>query len=100
MHKSPINKVIKLVVVADSCFCAPQVEDPRIARLIDGQILIGRDLGITTIQVCTACSLSHYVLNILVNIIIPNHKTTHSPTVTEEVYSHSYTDLRMKYKIK
>lgn len=31
--------------------CSPQVEDPRIARLIDGHILIGRDLGITTIQV-------------------------------------------------
>eukprot|EP00064_Thunnus_orientalis_P020481 superscaffoldBa00005648_g20618 len=27
-----------------------KVEDPRIARLIDGRILIGRDLGITTIQ--------------------------------------------------
>lgn len=32
--------------------CVPQVEDPRIARLVDGRILIGRDLGITTIQVC------------------------------------------------
>ncbi|MEQ2315361.1 hypothetical protein AMECASPLE_021491, partial [Ameca splendens] len=28
-----------------------KVEDPRIARLVDGHILIGRDLGITTIQV-------------------------------------------------
>lgn len=28
-----------------------KVEDPRIARLIDGRILMGRDLGITTIQV-------------------------------------------------
>lgn len=32
--------------------CAQQVEDSRIARLVDGRILIGRDLGITTIQVC------------------------------------------------
>lgn len=31
--------------------CAQQVEDPRIAKLIDGRILMGRDLGITTIQV-------------------------------------------------
>lgn len=29
-----------------------KVEDPRIARLIDGRVLMGRDLGITTIQVC------------------------------------------------
>lgn len=28
-----------------------QVEEPRIARLVDGHILMGRDLGITTIQV-------------------------------------------------
>uniref|UniRef100_A0A8B9KPC0 Transmembrane protein 132C n=1 Tax=Astyanax mexicanus TaxID=7994 RepID=A0A8B9KPC0_ASTMX len=28
-----------------------KVEDPRIARLIDGRVLMGRDLGITTIQV-------------------------------------------------
>lgn len=33
--------------------CAQQVEDPRIAKLIDGRILMGRDLGITTIQVQT-----------------------------------------------
>ncbi|KPP70035.1 transmembrane protein 132B-like, partial [Scleropages formosus] len=28
-----------------------KVEDPRIARLIEGRVLMGRDLGITTIQV-------------------------------------------------
>lgn len=39
---------------------AQQVEDPRIARLVDGQILIGRDLGITTIQVCTLVSANHH----------------------------------------
>uniref|UniRef100_A0A3Q3WYS7 Uncharacterized protein n=1 Tax=Mola mola TaxID=94237 RepID=A0A3Q3WYS7_MOLML len=33
-----------------------KVEDPRIARLVDGQILIGRDLGITTIQVLSPLS--------------------------------------------
>uniref|UniRef100_A0A8D3A8H0 Transmembrane protein 132C-like n=1 Tax=Scophthalmus maximus TaxID=52904 RepID=A0A8D3A8H0_SCOMX len=33
-----------------------KVEDPRIARLIDGQILMGRDLGITTIQVLSPLS--------------------------------------------
>lgn len=33
--------------------CVQQVEDPRIAKLIDGRILMGRDLGITTIQVPT-----------------------------------------------
>uniref|UniRef100_A0A3B4X8L3 Transmembrane protein 132C-like n=1 Tax=Seriola lalandi dorsalis TaxID=1841481 RepID=A0A3B4X8L3_SERLL len=33
-----------------------KVEDPRIARLIDGRILIGRDLGITTIQVLSPLS--------------------------------------------
>lgn len=43
--------------MANSYFCAPQVEDPRIARLIDGRILIGRDLGITTIQVFAICSI-------------------------------------------
>ncbi|CAG5925020.1 unnamed protein product [Menidia menidia] len=32
------------------------VEDPRIASLIDGRILIGRDLGITTIQVLSPLS--------------------------------------------
>ncbi|KAI4875779.1 hypothetical protein NFI96_004655 [Prochilodus magdalenae] len=31
-----------------------KVEDPRIARLIDGRVLMGRDLGITTIQ-CKKC---------------------------------------------
>ncbi|KAM4575922.1 transmembrane protein 132D [Odontesthes bonariensis] len=33
-----------------------KVEDPRIASLIDGRILIGRDLGITTIQVLSPLS--------------------------------------------
>ncbi|XP_068168017.1 transmembrane protein 132B isoform X2 [Antennarius striatus] len=33
-----------------------KVEDSRIARLIDGRILIGRDLGITTIQVLSPLS--------------------------------------------
>ncbi|TKS78420.1 Transmembrane protein 132C [Collichthys lucidus] len=33
-----------------------KVEDPRIARLVDGRILIGRDLGITTIQVLSPLS--------------------------------------------
>uniref|UniRef100_A0A3P8T321 Transmembrane protein 132C n=1 Tax=Amphiprion percula TaxID=161767 RepID=A0A3P8T321_AMPPE len=33
-----------------------KVEEPRIARLIDGRILIGRDLGITTIQVLSPLS--------------------------------------------
>ncbi|XP_078141503.1 transmembrane protein 132C [Centroberyx gerrardi] len=33
-----------------------KVEDPRIARLIDGRILMGRDLGITTIQVLSPLS--------------------------------------------
>uniref|UniRef100_A0A8C2YW57 Transmembrane protein 132C n=1 Tax=Cyclopterus lumpus TaxID=8103 RepID=A0A8C2YW57_CYCLU len=33
-----------------------KVEDPRVARLIDGRILIGRDLGITTIQVLSPLS--------------------------------------------
>uniref|UniRef100_H2V218 Transmembrane protein 132D-like n=1 Tax=Takifugu rubripes TaxID=31033 RepID=H2V218_TAKRU len=33
-----------------------KVEDPRIARLIDGHILIGRDLGITNIQVLSPLS--------------------------------------------
>ncbi|XP_029366331.1 transmembrane protein 132C [Echeneis naucrates] len=33
-----------------------KVEDPRIARLIDGRVLIGRDLGITTIQVLSPLS--------------------------------------------
>ncbi|XP_044051226.1 transmembrane protein 132D isoform X2 [Siniperca chuatsi] len=33
-----------------------KVEDPRIARLIDGRILVGRDLGITTIQVLSPLS--------------------------------------------
>ncbi|XP_037535960.1 transmembrane protein 132C [Nematolebias whitei] len=33
-----------------------KVEDPRIARLVDGHILIGRDLGITTIQVLSPLS--------------------------------------------
>jgi len=32
---------------------ALQVEHPRIAKLIDGRVLMGRDLGITTIQVHT-----------------------------------------------
>lgn len=36
--------------------CSPQVEDPRIARLVDGRVLVGRDLGITTIQVCPCSS--------------------------------------------
>lgn len=34
-----------------SCFCILQIEEPRIARLIDGRIVIGRDLGHTNIQV-------------------------------------------------
>uniref|UniRef100_A0A3Q2CVI1 Transmembrane protein 132B-like n=1 Tax=Cyprinodon variegatus TaxID=28743 RepID=A0A3Q2CVI1_CYPVA len=33
-----------------------KVEDPRIARLVDGHILMGRDLGITTIQVLSPLS--------------------------------------------
>ncbi|KAK5620224.1 hypothetical protein CRENBAI_000240 [Crenichthys baileyi] len=33
-----------------------KVEDPRIARLVDGHILIGRDPGITTIQVLSPLS--------------------------------------------
>ncbi|KAJ0067988.1 hypothetical protein NL108_014242, partial [Boleophthalmus pectinirostris] len=33
-----------------------KVEDPRIAKLIDGRILVGRDLGITTIQVLSPLS--------------------------------------------
>ncbi|XP_077378540.1 transmembrane protein 132B isoform X2 [Festucalex cinctus] len=33
-----------------------KVEDERIARLVDGRILIGRDLGITTIQVLSPLS--------------------------------------------
>ncbi|KAI1901112.1 hypothetical protein AGOR_G00056850 [Albula goreensis] len=33
-----------------------KVEDPRIARLIDGRVLMGRDLGITTIQVLSPLS--------------------------------------------
>uniref|UniRef100_A0A3Q0QX30 Uncharacterized protein n=1 Tax=Amphilophus citrinellus TaxID=61819 RepID=A0A3Q0QX30_AMPCI len=33
-----------------------KVEDPRIARLIDGRILVGRDLGITNIQVLSPLS--------------------------------------------
>ncbi|TMS03666.1 Transmembrane protein 132C, partial [Larimichthys crocea] len=33
-----------------------KVEDSRIARLVDGRILIGRDLGITTIQVLSPLS--------------------------------------------
>uniref|UniRef100_A0AAR2J3P6 Transmembrane protein 132C n=2 Tax=Pygocentrus nattereri TaxID=42514 RepID=A0AAR2J3P6_PYGNA len=33
-----------------------KVEDPRIARLIDGRVLMGRDLGITTIQVISPLS--------------------------------------------
>ncbi|XP_054629811.1 transmembrane protein 132B isoform X2 [Dunckerocampus dactyliophorus] len=33
-----------------------KVEDPRIAKLIDGRVLLGRDLGITTIQVLSALS--------------------------------------------
>uniref|UniRef100_A0A3B5LNJ0 Transmembrane protein 132C n=1 Tax=Xiphophorus couchianus TaxID=32473 RepID=A0A3B5LNJ0_9TELE len=34
----------------------PLVEEPRIARLVDGHILMGRDLGITTIQVLSPLS--------------------------------------------
>lgn len=49
-------------MVTDCCFFALQVEDPRIARLVDGRILIGRDLGITTIQVCTLRSTPISVL--------------------------------------
>ncbi|XP_028270296.1 transmembrane protein 132D [Parambassis ranga] len=33
-----------------------KVDEPRIARLIDGRILIGRDLGMTTIQVLSPLS--------------------------------------------
>nr|XP_055054580.1 transmembrane protein 132C isoform X1 [Misgurnus anguillicaudatus] len=33
-----------------------KVEDTRIARLIDGRVLVGRDLGITTIQVISPLS--------------------------------------------
>ncbi|XP_049618993.1 transmembrane protein 132B isoform X2 [Syngnathus scovelli] len=33
-----------------------KVEDERIARLVDGRVLIGRDLGITTIQVMSPLS--------------------------------------------
>ncbi|XP_028852651.1 transmembrane protein 132C isoform X2 [Denticeps clupeoides] len=33
-----------------------KVEDPRIAKLIDGRVLMGRDLGITTIQVLSPLS--------------------------------------------
>nr|XP_040051919.1 transmembrane protein 132C [Gasterosteus aculeatus aculeatus] len=33
-----------------------KVEDPRIARLIDGRVLMGRDLGITTVQVLSPLS--------------------------------------------
>ncbi|XP_029103238.1 transmembrane protein 132C [Scleropages formosus] len=33
-----------------------KVEDPRIARLIEGRVLMGRDLGITTIQVLSPLS--------------------------------------------
>ncbi|XP_048852410.1 transmembrane protein 132C isoform X1 [Brienomyrus brachyistius] len=33
-----------------------KVEDPRIARLVDGRVLMGRDLGITTIQVLSPLS--------------------------------------------
>uniref|UniRef100_A0A3Q2XRM0 Transmembrane protein 132C-like n=1 Tax=Hippocampus comes TaxID=109280 RepID=A0A3Q2XRM0_HIPCM len=33
-----------------------KVEDERIARLVDGRVLIGRDLGITTIQVLSPLS--------------------------------------------
>nr|XP_014339642.1 PREDICTED: transmembrane protein 132C-like isoform X2 [Latimeria chalumnae] len=33
-----------------------QVEDPRVAKLQDGKILIGRDLGMTTIQVLSPLS--------------------------------------------
>uniref|UniRef100_A0A4W5RJ07 Transmembrane protein 132C n=1 Tax=Hucho hucho TaxID=62062 RepID=A0A4W5RJ07_9TELE len=33
-----------------------KVEDPRIARLLEGRILMGRDLGITTIQVLSPLS--------------------------------------------
>ncbi|KAG7481009.1 hypothetical protein MATL_G00062610 [Megalops atlanticus] len=33
-----------------------KVEDPRIARLLDGRVLMGRDLGITTIQVLSPLS--------------------------------------------
>ncbi|KAM8866278.1 transmembrane protein 132C isoform 1-T1 [Synchiropus picturatus] len=33
-----------------------KVEDPRIAKLVDGKILVGRDLGITTIQVLSPLS--------------------------------------------
>uniref|UniRef100_A0A3B3V787 Transmembrane protein 132B-like n=1 Tax=Poecilia latipinna TaxID=48699 RepID=A0A3B3V787_9TELE len=33
-----------------------KVEEPRIARLVDGHILMGRDLGITTIQVLSPLS--------------------------------------------
>ncbi|XP_061787689.1 transmembrane protein 132B [Nerophis lumbriciformis] len=33
-----------------------KVEDPRIAKLIDGRVLLGRDLGITTIQVLSPLS--------------------------------------------
>lgn len=47
----------KLNILTASCLHAPQVEDSRIARLIDGRILIGRDLGITTIQVCSTHAL-------------------------------------------
>ncbi|KAJ8286195.1 hypothetical protein GJAV_G00035650 [Gymnothorax javanicus] len=33
-----------------------KVEDPRIARLLEGRVLMGRDLGITTIQVLSPLS--------------------------------------------
>ncbi|XP_061116913.1 transmembrane protein 132C [Conger conger] len=33
-----------------------KVEDPRVARLLDGRVLVGRDLGITTIQVLSPLS--------------------------------------------
>ncbi|KAG9262019.1 transmembrane protein 132D [Astyanax mexicanus] len=39
-----------------------KVEDPRIARLIDGRVLMGRDLGITTIQVRLSSILTSLAL--------------------------------------
>uniref|UniRef100_W5LIN7 Si:dkey-215k6.1 n=1 Tax=Astyanax mexicanus TaxID=7994 RepID=W5LIN7_ASTMX len=41
-----------------------KVEDPRIARLIDGRVLMGRDLGITTIQVRLSSILTSLILGV------------------------------------
>lgn len=79
-----LNSTWVTYVIGSTARCSLQVEDPQFARLIDGRILIGRDKGMTTIQVdllifvlianvcCVTCNFSNSRITFLIPFMVHN----------------------------